>query len=360
MSAHALYSPSRLPNLECCAGWLSDPTPGPAAVRGSRVDAVLTRLVNEAAFGPIEAEDADALAFGVEVLDTLRARFPTHHWQGQVALDSGLPDVYGTADLIGHDDWSETVVVLDWKTGRGDRPDAGSNLQTGAYAIGAARKYPAAAVVLTMIAELDKNTLTECRLTREDLVCYASDIAAVCAAAEQATPADYRPSDSACRYCARKLACPAVRVAVVDTTSTAPVADVAALPADQVASLLAEYAPKADLVLSWIEALRKRAVSLIDDGQMVPGYAVRERVSRYEWQDEAQAIAALQAWSQERSATPDLLALVSPAQAIAAIAALKLAPKKELDGIVRSLCQPRMSRSLVESKQSPPKGPEVA
>ena len=357
MSTHALYSPSKLPALALCPGWQSDPEPGPMAIRGTAVHALLADIVRGKVtvvppelLGPVDS--------GTDLLDSLRARFPDHAWEAEVKLDTGIPDCYGTGDLVGASDWSVVGVVADWKTGRGERPDAGKSLQTAAYAVALFKRHPHLEQVMVIMAELEQQP-TECLFTRADLSAAAHEIARVILAAQEATAADWTPSPKACQYCARRESCGPLASSVKQTMAVITANDprtIAHLSPVEVAGALKQFGQAAKLVEDFMETLRDRAKALLAAGTDVPGFALKESNGGRGWTAPPDVVEkALVEWMRNHgpagTGAPSIHALASPADMEARLAtflgAEKGAKAKAKDAIA-GLCAPAKRKSLVE------------
>ncbi len=347
MSAHAAYSPSKLPNLALCLGWKSDPTPGPMALRGTEIHGCLAAYVGDALdLKAIRPEVAEPVAAGIALFEDLRSRFPDHHWQAEVRLDAGIPEVFGTADVVGVSDWSPVGVVIDWKSGRGERDDSGASLQTAAYAIGLMRVYPHLQEIVVFLAELEQ-TPTETLWLRADLEAAAERIRNITAAVEASgdDPQAFTPSAKACQYCARREDCPALRANVEDTAAiiagNGP-GTVLALSPQEVAASLTRFRPAAKLVADFIDALEDRAKALITAGTPVPGYAIKESNGARGWTAPEDVV------RRELAAHgADLSTIVSPTEAEKRLAE-KLGGKKKAADAIKGLCAPSKRKSLVE------------
>lgn len=288
MTTHAKHSPSTLDKIRKCLGWISDPTPGQNAMRGTAIHAMIAEYITTADTETPKRPTDDIALRGCDMFDALLQRFPDLEWQVEVKLDPQIHDCYGTADLIGVGAFSSQAVLLDWKTGTGARDNAAESYQVAAYAIGLIRKYKHVDTVLCVVGELEQ-VATECLFTRKDLEEKSAKITCLVAMADTATPADYTPSEAACRYCGRKAACPALQTSVAETSSKVPATEagvlalVANMGPEQVAEVLTKYKPQAAMVEMFMEAVENRAKTMIETGQDVPGWKLKEKATARKW-----------------------------------------------------------------------------
>jgi hypothetical protein len=110
---------------------------------------------------------------------------------------------------------------------------------------------------------------------------------------ESAQPEAKLHAGEHCRWCPAKPTCPLVTGEV----QRALRASVKALDARG----MGEWLAKADLLEDWIEELRARALTMLDEGANVPGYKLVAKRATRKWEDESKAAAALQALGLQES-----------------------------------------------------------
>lgn len=347
---HSKHSPSGLPNKETCAGWQSDPTPGPMAIRGTAIHGLIAGKIR----GHTTAGSAEHMAVanvGMELFAALKQRFPDHRWEAEVKLDTGIPDVYGTGDVVGVSEWSPVGVIVDWKTSRGQRDDAGTSLQTAAYALGLLRAHPHLQEIFVMMGELEQ-TPTEAMWTRADLETTEKRIRLVVAKCEKFAedPAHYNPQPKACQYCARRTHCPALARSVAETAATLPaVESVRSLSPMELSAALKRYLPAAKLVEQFVGALEDRAKEMLAaDPAAVPGFMIKESNGARGWTAPDDVVR-----SEITGQFPGLSvdAIASPTEVEKRIAerlGTKGAKKAAADAI-KGLCKATARKSLVEA-----------
>lgn len=359
MSTHAKFSPSRLPNLDRCPGWESDPTPGEAALRGTAVHARLAAMIHAdlslAVFPAIPVDLAQMVDTGLAIWRDLKVEFPDLSWYTEQKLDTGIPECYGTGDLIGVSEWSDVAVIVDWKTGRGERDDAGANLQTIAYSLGVLARWKHVRRFVCIMGELEQQP-TRCEWTLGDMLAGRDRILAVIAAAERAIVTDFRPSDKACQYCAERNTCPARRKAIDETVEQMPaMPDPAQVSAVELSEALTKYRGKAKMIAAFIKELEDRAKAILQEGGEVPNYTLKTTAGGREWTaPEDVVVRSIGDWatSANLAGLPPLFELSSPAEVEKRIAAHLVGvkgAKKMASEAIAGLCKTTSRVSLVES-----------
>ena len=362
--SHAKHSPSSLPFKALCPGWQSDPTPGEFADRGTEIHAALARLVrdpvtpfvvNPEIMAPFEA--------GLSIFNDLKARFPEAVWRAEVPVDPGIPETQGTPDLVGWDEWGSTLIVLDWKSGFGDRDDAGSNLQLLAYALGAWKALADRPFckIITVMAELAPGkTSTESIMDPGHLGAAEAEIGRVIWHCEQyeksPNPILLAPSTTACKYCLKNGDCAGQKRAVTQVAAEiAAVAAVANLSAAEAGAMLTRFRPMIDLVAQFEKALEERVKAAIETGSKDTGWDLKPRNGARDWTlPEDEIVRTLTEWSRNHggAGSPAINphALASPAEVERRLIAFQggvRGAKKVADEVLKGMSKPRVSKSLV-------------
>lgn len=231
---------------------------------------------------------------------------------------TGEKDATGTSDCIILKPRTEEIVVIDLKGGRGVQVEAEENEQGLMYAAGAAHAqelvYGPFKSVRIVIIQPRLNHVSEWSV---DWVPFLAEIGRLQFAADRVREVqtrvvdqetDLNPGEKQCRFCKAKAICPALKGEVSAALSlTAPPARVdefpdltlpkqAAAAADKEVMTtldddkLGEAMRAADLVETWIKAVRAEVERRLFDGQPVPGFKLVEgkRGSRF-WTDETEA-----------------------------------------------------------------------
>ena len=172
--SHAIFSPSRLAYLAKCPWWLGDGAPGQAAQRGTE----LGQQVAEAALLGVEPDSEEAQwavsAIG-DVGDGIMAQYSGFSWRAETWVDTQIPEVSGYVDIEGGNGWGNAVLI-EIKTGRGDRPIPPENPQVAAYALGLFMADPAMEHLDAYLVEIDRRAVFFHPYTREDVPRLRDDI----------------------------------------------------------------------------------------------------------------------------------------------------------------------------------------
>jgi hypothetical protein len=233
-----------------------------------------------------------------------------------VGFGDALPNVFGSADLIGRID--RRAVVLDWKFGDGVAVEVEENAQAMFYAAAAMRTdktswaFKGAEEIECIIVQpphVKRWVTTPGRILNFERELFAAVKAAL-------GPQPTFASGDHCRWCAAKPICPVLTGAV----DRALHASVKALDADEIAT----YVREADLLEAWIADVRALAQQMMEKGVRLPGYKLVPKRGTRKWINEERALeelAALGFTSEELTET----ALLSPAKAE------KVLKKRKLD-----------------------------
>ena len=313
---HAEYSPSRLPYLDACPGWLGDGAPGPLAERGTRIGDRLARYIVEGA-DPLywaDEDDKAALAYGMSTLDAISAKTEGLDWWAEKFVDSGIADCGGYTDLLCVDDILGHAILAEIKTGRGQRAPAGGNLQVMGYVLGLFNDNQGIESVEAYLVECDRETTSTERFVRDDIPMLRHAVKSVIVSAQHATEADLK-SGSHCGYCKRREQCPRLAeapghaLALIDGRALSAADYASAMSPETLGETLSRVAPMADIVETYVGALKARAMALLEAGAEVPGWRVKTMGGQRTWTDAEGAATALSAAGYEVPAE-----IPSPAQ----------------------------------------------
>jgi len=206
-----------------------------------------------------------------------------------VGFGDALPDVFGSADLIGR--IGRRAVVLEWKFGSGVAVDVEENAQAMFYAAAAMRTdatkwaFKGAEEIELVIVQpahapnhVKRWVTTPGRILNFERELFAAVKTALMPNAPLA-------SGDHCRWCAAKPVCPSLTGAVDRAVRTS----VKALDVDQIAAYLRD----ADVLEQWLGDLRALAQTMMEEGVRVPGYKLVPKRATRKWADDDKAKTAL-------------------------------------------------------------------
>ena len=201
--------------------------------------------------------------------------------ESRVGFGDLLPDVFGSADLLGR--IGDRAIVLDWKFGDGVAVEVEENAQLLFYAAAAMRTpetqwvFKGATEVELIIVQppsVKRWTTTVERIKQfEDTLVRAVKVAL--------QPDAPLASGDHCRWCAAKPLCP-VMTGAIDRVARAKID---ALPVDQIA----HYLNQLPAVEAFLKDLQQLAHGLLEEGNAIPGWKlVNKRATRQWLKDEAE------------------------------------------------------------------------
>jgi len=202
-----------------------------------------------------------------------------------VGFGDVLPDVFGSADLLGR--IGDTAYVIDWKFGDGVAVDVEENPQLMFYAAAAMRTKEVQWV-------FEGATKIECVIVQPPYVkrwetsprriqMFEHELVRAVKRALQPN-AELAKGDH-CRWCAAKPICPLLTGAV----DRALRSSVQALDVTAIAAALED----AELLEQWLADLRALAFQMLEEGVAVPGYKLVPKRATRQWVNEDAALDAL-------------------------------------------------------------------
>lgn len=290
--SHARYSPSKLPMLDKCPGFIGG-APGAPALRGTAIDEVVTAIVS-GDLVEIPPDYEDQVEYAVSVAHEAMSLLGAPEVHPQRKLQTPIPGVWGTADLVLVAPFDARAVVLDYKSGWSDRGAAADHLQLLAYASGAAEEWDLD-VVDVWLVEMDRRETRRAALGPAELAAIPKRIAEVIRRAKAATPADYCAGHY-CSWCVRSVTCPAVNAAlapVAESAATTAENFAAALTPVDVGAFLSEWLARVELAYSIVASVKARAHAILEAGGEVPGWCLVNGRKTRSWQSEEEAEMAL-------------------------------------------------------------------
>lgn len=235
-----------------------------------------------------------------------------------VGFGDALPDVFGSADLIGR--IGRRAIVLDWKFGDGVAVDVEENAQAMFYAAAAMRTDAtrwafknAEEVELIIVQPTHEPAVKRWVTTPGRILNFERELFAAVKAALGPQPTF--ASGEHCRWCAAKPICPVLTGAV----DRALHANIVAMDTAEIATYLRD----ADLLEKWIADVRELAQTMLEAGVRLPGYKLVPKRGTRKWISDERAEQALR----ELGLTDEELIeanLVSPAKAEKALKKRKL------------------------------------
>lgn len=206
-------------------------------------------------------------------------------------LTDWIPDGWGTADCIMIS--GDTLMVADFKYGKGVRVFAEDNPQMMIYALGAWKKFSLIYNIEKVVMMIIQPRLSDIADTYCISVDYLKGFGEVVTAkAELAIKGEgeYVPGEEQCRFCRARETCRAradynISVAFGHTGQMPPLITDAEV---------GEYLRRGADVAKWLKDLQDYALRSCLDGKEIPGFkAVEGRGSR-DWTDQDEAFKALQ------------------------------------------------------------------
>lgn len=213
----------------------------------------------------------------------------TYQVEAVVGFGAALPDVFGSADLIGR--IGRRAIVLDWKFGDGVAVEVEENAQAMFYAAAAMRTretkwaFEGAEEIELIIVQpahapnhVKRWTTTPGRILNFERELFAAVKAAL-------SPQPTFASGDHCRWCAAKPICP-VLTGAVDRALHKSVKDLDAVE-------IATYVRDADLLEAWISEVRALAMQMMEKGVRLPGYKLVPKRGTRKWLNEERAFEEL-------------------------------------------------------------------
>lgn len=276
---------------------------------------------------PVTNEMADAVQRSVDVIRTIVSAHPDAELHVEVPLDisaiTGEDGAKGTSDTVILLATAKTLIVDDYKHGRGVPVAAEDNEQLVIYAGAALNEFDLLGDwqhITMRISQPRINNDSEWTVTREHLLAMLDRISAQAQRIREGdeTTLQAVPGEKQCRFCKAKATCKALRDEVRDAVFCEP----AATPEEfedlrkgvgavhtlesvllceksqghDATAWLSAAMGKVDLIESWCKAVRAETERRLLAGGDVPGYKLVEgRRGSRKWTDEQAAEEALKA-----------------------------------------------------------------
>jgi hypothetical protein len=227
-----------------------------------------------------------------------------------------LPDVFGSADIIGRID--DTAYIVDWKFGDGVAVDVEENPQLMFYAAAAMRtaevKWAFEGATKVELVIVQPPYVKRWETTPRRIQLFEKELIAAVKAAQR--PDAPLAQGDWCRWCAAKAICPLMTGA----------ADRARMSALQTLNIedVSEYLGLADQLEGWIKEVRALAMQTLEAGLPVPGYKLVPKRGTRQWVDENKALDAMRDMGLDAKELTELT-ILSPAKAEKVLKKYKLA-----------------------------------
>ena len=204
----------------------------------------------------------------------------------EVKLDLGnfIPDGFGTADSIII--YNDTLIVNDFKYGRGVRVEAAGNSQMRCYAGGALvyyyQLYDIKRVIMNIIQPRVENGISSEEISADELLAYCTEVIRPAAHKAYEGVAEFHPGDH-CRFCPANGQCKAQA-----DENTALMQQAFSLPEPMALTSedLSEILIKAPIVEKWLKAVKEVALQDALNGVDIPGMKLVAGRSTRSYSDE--------------------------------------------------------------------------
>lgn len=191
-----------------------------------------------------------------------------------------VPEGFGTIDFSAHN--GETLVIVDFKYGKGDKVYANDNPQLLLYASGCLADLPTIKNIKLVIIQPRLEHIDVAEYTKAEIKEFGAKIKPTAEKAFRGE-GDF-VSGEHCKFCKAKAVCTAHAkdIATTEPKMIAP----KELTVDEVAELI----PKAELIADWLSAAKQYLLGECLAGREVKGYkAVEGRATRV-WSDQDKAL----------------------------------------------------------------------
>lgn len=287
MAYHSPLSASSLPRIALCPASyrMSIGIPNksnPAAERGTAIHEMAENIWK--GLVPI-TEDIEGLKWAYDYLDYVKSIKGTAKLEVNLteALKTVHPLLGGTGDAVILDLEDDQLHIVDLKTGRGVVKT--DSIQLKAYALGAWIKLGRPNVIIfAHIFQPHYAQQLPAQYSYKDMVLFEMDLKYLAEQAEDPFQ-DPTPGYEQCKYCPARVTCPAIQEKAIE------VAKEEFKPAEHLADL-PELLDTAELLETWIEAVREAAKDILNTGGFVAGWSMSKGRKMQKIKD-AQAVAEL-------------------------------------------------------------------
>ena len=221
---HAEFPPSGLAKyIQCNGSWHEDrirpkKDAGPAAARGVLLHEYVVRALTKGKAIVMELKDSvdryqvlDCVNYLEDLIATFKGMHAVEYEKRVFLEDYGLPQVWGTSDVILYDHVDNILHVVDWKFGSSGIHYAGYNPQGLAYLAGALRLYPKAWKAHFHICQPPLNHKDSFDYDRKEIEDYVEHTIKKTVVGCMSANPEYNPSETACQWCIANVDCKAAR-----------------------------------------------------------------------------------------------------------------------------------------------------
>lgn len=240
-------------------------------------------------------EDLDAVMTYVDHVRDLISKGTHHFIEQKFSLEEFHPNLFGTSDAIVYDAKSRSLVVVDYKHGKGIPVEVKNNPQLMYYALGALKTLnkPCESIWMTIVQPRCfhvEGAVRSQHITPWDLLEFANDLVDFAKATEKEDapliPGHY------CRFCPAANICPALETKVKEAVKLEfevfkedPVEVIQHLDINKLSNALSLI----PLLKSWISNVEDTA-NFIAKSVKIPGFKMVDKRGSRKWINEEQVI----------------------------------------------------------------------
>lgn len=301
---------------------------------------------------------------------------PSCFIEQRFTLDQLKPpfDAGGTADAVIYNPNTKTLEVIDLKGGRGVVVEVENNKQLRTYGLGAMLAFPKLDIDRIRVTIVQPRAGHKDGIIRSeefspvDLMEWTTDLLAAMDRAKtagdelanikgelsrEAWGKSHLRTGEHCRFCPAAAICPAQEQASLDAAGVwfddLDKPQLRNTPDELDPERLAKVLDMADMIESWLSAVRALAHRLAETGTEIPNYQLVEKIGRRKWRDEDDVVMGLSAAGVLVEELYDRK-LKSPAQVEKTLGAKR---KKALEAVLTSLTEkPVTGTNLVRADKT--------
>lgn len=307
MAEHAELSPSNGSRWMNCPGSvaLCATMPKPAsskyAVEGTAAHIFLERCLKDPTINPYdlvgdEIEDmgyevteemADAISFSLDYIRTeIRVK------GGELVIESKVDiigkTVYGRLDAAIIREY-DTIIVIDFKYGKGVLVSATDNVQLLLYGLGLMRRYEAPTMRLVVLQPRTEGMISTWYCDEKYMVAFEKEVKRKIKLTKEKNA--LTSAGDWCKWCYAKTICPSLKKDLRDSLPAIPgkellFPDVRGLSVDNMVMIMEKKA----LFTDWLSAVCAYAQEFVEAGGVIPGYDLAQKRAHRKWANEKEAL----------------------------------------------------------------------